>query len=108
MQRRARQSALFLCVWLFIALVSIHDGYLMAIYRNAHGSAGIEQNPAAQLLIRFGGGQVWLLLAAKACGTVVACTLLLVLFWRRPRIAWAVALLVAGFQLLLLLYLQMA
>jgi hypothetical protein len=37
----------------------------------------------------------------------VACALLLILYWRRPRIAWSVAVLVAAFQLLLLLYLQL-
>jgi hypothetical protein len=102
------QSALYLTVWLFIAVVSVHDGYLMAIHRDVHRAGDLELNPLAQWLITIAGGRVWLLLAAKACGTVLTCALLLFLFWRRRRVAWTVTLAIAAFQLLLLIYLLIA
>jgi hypothetical protein len=98
----------FLGIWLFIAVVSVHDGYLMAIHRSVHRQSGLEQNPVANYLIVVQGGRVWLLLAAKACGTVTACALLLVLYRWRRRIAWVVAISIAALQLVLLVYLLTA
>ena len=105
MAERSRPSAIFLALWLFIALVSVHDGFLMAIHRGAHRDGGMEHNPIAEALIVAGGGKVWLLLAVKACGTVAACALMLILYARRRRIAWAATVLTALFQAALLLYL---
>ncbi len=102
---RSWPSAGFLAVWLFIAFVSVHDGFLMAIHRIAHRDGGVEQNPVAERLIAAAGGRVWPLLIAKACGTVIACALMLVLYARQRRIAWAVTLATAAFQAILLLYL---
>ncbi len=97
------RDALFLCFWLFIACVSVHDGYLVAIYRDVIMQT--ECNPMGQQLLALGGGDIWYLLGMKAAGTIVACSLLLVLFWRNRRIGSVVAASTAGFQLWLLLHL---
>src|SRR5688572_14318299 len=55
---------LFSAIWLFIAFVSVHDGYLMAIHRAVHRQGQLELNPVARYLILARGGTVWLLLAA--------------------------------------------
>jgi hypothetical protein len=104
-EKRSRPSTAFLALWLFIAFVSVHDAFLMAIHRVAHRNGGIEQNPLAEQLIKLGGGRVWLLLAAKACGTVVACALMLILYARWRRAAWAVTIATAVFQGVLFVYL---
>jgi hypothetical protein len=106
--KRSRPSAFFLAVWLFIAFVSVHDGFLMAIYRGAHRDGGLERNPLAEALIAAAGGRIWLLLTTKACGTIAACALMLILYVRRRRIAWIVTLFTAAFQALLLVYLLVA
>jgi hypothetical protein len=102
---RRLQSAAFLSVWLFIAFVSVHDAYLMAVTRVAHRDGGVEQNPVAERLIALAGGRIWLLLGIKACGTVAACALMLILYERCKRVAWIATLATAALQALLLLYL---
>ena len=101
-----QRGLLFLCLWLFIACVSVHDGYLVAVYR--HAIVETERNPVGQLLLAWGGGDIWCFLAAKMAGTVFVCSLLLVLFWHSRRIASAVAAGLASFQLWLLLHLTFA
>jgi hypothetical protein len=98
-----RRGPLFLAFWLFIACVSVHDGYLVAIYRDV--IVETECNPLGQHLLELGGGDIWYLLGAKTVGTVLACSLLLVLFWQSRRIGSAVAAGLASFQLWLLLHL---
>jgi hypothetical protein len=98
------RSALFVGLWLFIIFVSVVDGYL--VFEHRHHLE--ELNPQGQLLIALNGGEVWLLLAAKFLGTVVACAFLLVI--RHHRAGWgtAIAAVIAGLQLGLLVFLLWA
>jgi hypothetical protein len=97
-------QVLFVALWLFIILVSVVDGYLVLRFRNF-----IEElNPQARALIEFNDGKVWYLLAAKFAGTVIACTLLLLVHHYSVRLGTAVAGAIAGLQLCLLLYLALA
>ena len=98
-----RVDLLFAVLWLFIAFVSVHDAYLAVLYRSA--LTDFELNPLGQQLLKLGSG-VWGLVVAKGAGTVLACALMLVLFRRNPRFAWAVVLALAAFQLWLLTFLS--
>jgi hypothetical protein len=104
MRRLSPHTLLFSALWLFIGFTSVHDGYLMVVYRDAHRDGGIEYNPVAQWLLDWGNGEPWSLLVVKACGTILACSVLLLLYWRRRRMAWAVAAGVACFQTALLAF----
>ncbi len=99
-------SALFLGLWLFSIFVSVFDGFLALRYRETllHG----ELNPVGQLLIALNGGDVWLLLAAKFAGTVVAASLVLIIRSSYPRWSLPIMSVVAGSQLSLLLFLLLA
>jgi hypothetical protein len=101
-----RLFSLFVGLWLFVIFVSVFDGYLVVRYR--HELQQTELNPLGRLLIRLNGGQVWLLLAAKFAGTVVAATLVLLIYGRWPSVGITVASVVAGLQLCLLLFLLLA
>jgi hypothetical protein len=98
-----RRGTLFLGMWLFIACVSVHDGYLVAMYRDV--IAQTECNPLGQHLLELGDGEIWYLLGAKAAGTIFACSALLVLFWHSPRLGSVVAASLASFQFWLLVHL---
>ena len=97
---------LFLCSWLFVICVSVHDGLLVLANRGL--MAAFERNPAGRILIAWNGGDIWLLLAAKALGTVCVAALLLLLFWSRWQLGFVVCSALAAFQFGLLLYLQFA
>jgi hypothetical protein len=97
---RAGQTA-FVSLWLTIILISAIDGFLVLRYR----SQLEELNPQGQLLIALNGGQVWLLLAAKLCGTMLCAALLLLIRQYYPRLGIVVAAVVAGLQVLLLAFL---
>jgi hypothetical protein len=93
----------FILLWLFIIRVSAHDGFLVLANRTT--IAADELNPLGKLLIAASSGDIWLLLAAKAGGTLCAAWLMLVLYWERPRIGWLACAITAGLQLALLLFL---
>jgi tryptophan-rich sensory protein len=93
----------FLAAWVFIAFVSVHDGYL--VLKHAGVMEDEERNPVGLYLISLAGGEVWMLLGAKAVGTVLACAAMLILFMANPRLGLAVTHGVACFQFGLLLYL---
>ncbi|MGE0759609.1 MAG: hypothetical protein AB7F89_18910 [Pirellulaceae bacterium] len=95
------RSWLFRLLWLFIIGVSVIDGYLVVQHRNHL----VELNPQGRVLIALNGGQVWLLVAAKFLGTVLACTVLLLIHQRNGRLGTGIALVLAGLQLCLLLFL---
>jgi hypothetical protein len=101
-----RATLAFAPLWTFIAFVSVLDGYL--VLTNRHVIEFTELNPVGQALLRLNGGDVWYLLAAKAAGTTLACSLLLVLFWARPRLGLVVAGALAAFQFGLLVFLLAA
>jgi hypothetical protein len=98
---RPRQRALFTTLWLFIIIVSVVDGYLVLQLR----SDLVEMNPQGRMLIALNGGEVWYLLGAKFLGTVVACAVLLLIYWRSARLGTMIAMVLAALQLCLLLFL---
>jgi hypothetical protein len=61
--------------------------------------------PVGQHLLSAAGGEIWCLLAAKAAGTALTCSLLLLLFWQNRRLGSLVTTALASFQFGLLLYL---
>jgi hypothetical protein len=93
----------FMAVWLFIIAVSVYDGFCVIAARSTIQS--VERNPIGRWLIKANSGDIWLLLAAKTIGTVIAASLLLWLHSIRPHIGWIVCVSVAGIQLLLLCWL---
>jgi hypothetical protein len=104
-ERRRWRDLVFPCLWLFIAYVSVHDGYLVALNRGV--ILDVERNPLGLHLLHATGGDVWGLLVVKTAGTVLACSVLLLLFWHSRRLGSAVAAGLAGFQLMLLLFLTL-
>ena len=101
--RKRPWEKIFIGLWIFIIGVSVHDGYL--VLSNRWIMYEEEQNPVGRWLIRINGGDIWLLLLAKAAGTILVGMLLLLLRASVPRVAFAVCLAVAIFQLLLLCWL---
>ena len=98
-----RTATVFVALWLFLIFVSVFDGYLCVRYR--HELHKTELNPIGRLLIQLNGGQVWLMLAAKFLGTVIAATIVLLIYGRRPRLGVTIAGALATLQLGLLLFL---
>lgn len=95
------RATTFYVLWWFILAVSVWDGYLTIVWRDQL----IELNPIGQLLIRLDNGQVRFLILAKLVGTLLAGAWLCLLFERNSARATIIAGVVAGVQLLLLLYL---
>lgn len=93
----------FLGLWLFVAAVSLYDGYL--VLENQEVIATCEENPVCRYLIKIDGGGVTLLLRSKALGTTAALLLMLSVWLRNKQLALPVAAVVAAFQLGLLVYL---
>jgi hypothetical protein len=100
------RMTLFLALWLFAIFVSVFDGYLAL--QNRSVLAAEELNPVGQALLKFGNGQVGYLLAAKFAGTVVAASLVLLIYQQRPGWGLPIAAAVATAQLALLLFLLLA
>ena len=98
-----RSFYLFAGLWLFVIFVSVLDGYLAVRYR--HELHITERNPLGRWLIQRGGNQVWLLLAAKFAGTVIAATAVLLIHSRWPRWGMPIVIAMAVFQLWLLWFL---
>jgi hypothetical protein len=98
-----RYFYLFAGLWLFVIFVSVLDGYLAVRYR--HELHSTELNPLGRWLIRLNGNQVWLLVALKFAGTIVAATAVLLIHARWPRTGMTIMLALAVFQLWLLCFL---
>ena len=95
----------FLLMWLFIIGVSVHDGLLVLSHRIVMSES--ELNPIGRWLLHSNGGDIWLLLAAKALGTLAASSILLWLYWLCPRLGWTVCAGVCLLQLTLLIFLYL-
>ena len=95
----------FLLMWLFIIGVSVHDGFLVLAHRSS--IAEFELNPVGRWLIVSNGGDIWILLSAKALGTLAASSILLWLYWLRPRLGWTVCAVLCLLQLVLLIFLYL-
>lgn len=87
-----------------VAVVSVHDATLLIL--NQQVIVESERNPIGLLLIDLNGGDVSLFVAIKLAGTTTVCTVIAVLFSRRPRMSVAIACCLAGIQLALLAYLS--
>jgi hypothetical protein len=98
-----RLAAAFFALWLFIIFVSVFDGYL--VFRFQHIIHWTELNPVGRALIAANGGQIWSLLGLKFAGTVVACSFLLLVYWKNARLGTLIAAALAVLQLTLLLFL---
>ena len=98
-----RLAAAFFALWVFIIFVSVFDGYLVFRFRNLIHST--ELNPFGLWLITANGGQVWAMLGIKFAGTILACSLLLLVYWKNARLGTAIATALAVLQLSLLLFL---
>ena len=83
--------------------MSVVDGYFLLINRPL--MLQTELNPVGRFLLVLDGGNIRYLVVAKCCGTIAAASALLVLYWTRTRIGFAVAVGVALFQLRLLCFL---
>lgn len=96
-------GTIFLLLWLFVVFVSVFDGYLVLRYRQLIETT--ELNPVGRALLALNRGQIWYLLGAKFTGTVIAASVVLLLYDRRPRLGLATVAALAVLQLALLLYL---
>jgi hypothetical protein len=94
----------FMACWIFIGLVSVHDAYLAVLYEPE--LAQLERNPVGRWLLELAGGGAWMLVAAKALGTLIACSALLWLYGHDKRRAMVVVAVLAALQLALLIYLS--
>jgi hypothetical protein len=96
-------NVVYYSLWTMIVAVSVHDGYLVLL--NRWTIAVDEQNPLGRCLIAADSGDIRFLLAAKTVGTIAAAAVLLVLFWKQPRLAWVVCVVLALLQLWLVVHL---
>jgi hypothetical protein len=94
----------FSALWLFIAFVSVWDGYLALLYQSQLSL--MELNPVGRSLIALNQGGVQYLLIAKAIGTVTAGGSLIILYERNPIQGLVVTAPIACFQLWLLMFLS--
>ena len=95
----------FYTLWLFVIFVSVFDS-LLTIQLEEQMMIS-ELNPVGRALLYLDSGEVGYLIAAKGLGTILAASIVLVLFWRRPKLGLAVVTGLAAFQLGLLLFLTL-
>ena len=93
-------------LWLFIAFVSVWDGYLTVLWR--HQMQVVELNPMGRALIVLNGGGIAYLLMVKLVGTILAAAWMVVLYERNAKWGLTIATAVAAFQFGLLLFLTFA
>lgn len=105
-RRLSVREGLFTLLWLFIATVSVHDGYQAVLFREV--LPNLELNPLGRLLLRLNNDHVGLFMSAKAAGTISVCAVLLKVYGINRRVALVVCTALALAQLLLLLYLETA
>jgi hypothetical protein len=102
---KALKNHVFAALWLTVIGVSVYDGYWVLANRAWINTT--ERNPVGRLLLHWNAGDVWLLLAVKALGTLLAAVVLLVLYWTWPRIGWIACSATAVFQFGLFLFLYL-
>jgi hypothetical protein len=99
----AWQHALFGLLWLFMVCVSVVDGLLIVVYRE--DIVILERNPLGRQILDWSGGNVVPFVLAKLACTLLVATLVLLLYWRKPRWGLPVVAALACFQFGLLLFL---
>lgn len=90
----------FLLMLATIAAVSLYDAILTARYENVLHV--MEENPIARMILEADGWRTTNFLTLKATGTVLALTILAVLYRKSRRFGLACAAGTAGFQVFLL------
>jgi hypothetical protein len=102
---RAAIRLAFYGQWLFVIFVSVFDTLLTIQLQDQMMIS--ELNPLGRALLYLDSGQVRCLIIVKGIGTILAASIVLVLFWRRPQWGLAVIAGLAVFQLGLLLFLTL-
>jgi hypothetical protein len=100
---QAGPNVAFYAQWLFVIFVSVFDS-LLTIELEEQMMVS-ELNPVGRALLYLDSGDVGYLIAVKGLGTILAASIVLVLFWRRPKWGLTVVSGLALFQLGLLLFL---
>jgi len=103
MNAKRMGKAAFAAAWLFVMGSSVYDGYW--VLANRQMIPFFERNPLGRLLIHSNGNDIWLLLAVKAVGTLCAGSILLVVYWNKPRLGWVACLAAVTSQLALMCWL---
>jgi hypothetical protein len=98
-------AIVFYALWLFVIFVSVFDS-LLTIQLEEQMMIS-ELNPVGRALLYLDSGEVGCLIAVKGLGTILAASIALVLFWRRPKWGLTVVTGLAAFQLGLLLFLTL-
>jgi len=97
-------TPVFVGVLIFVASVSIYDGYL--VIRTGSMIRDFELNPVGQYLINCDDGDISVFLRVKAAGTLVSLAGLCVLHRHSRRLAGPVEFALVVFQGGLLLFLE--
>lgn len=103
--QRAAANLAFYAQWLFVIFVSVFDSLLTIQLQDQMMIS--ELNPMGRILLYLDSGQVSYLIIVKGIGTILAASIVLMLFWRRPQWGMAVIAGLAIFQLGLLLFLTL-
>jgi hypothetical protein len=103
--RLAAAQVAFYAQWLFVIFVSVFDSLLTIQLQDQMMIS--ELNPMGRALLYLDSGQVSYLIIVKGIGTILAASIALMLFWRRPQWGLAVIAGLAIFQLGLLLFLTL-
>jgi hypothetical protein len=99
------REILFASLLLFVAAVSVHDAALVVLLDDL--IADFERNPVGCWLIEVAHGSIWLFLFVKLFGTAVVSATQVMIYQRRPQLAWVITSSLASFQFGLLLYLSL-
>jgi hypothetical protein len=99
-------ALIFTAVQLFVAAVSLYDGYL--VLRTGDEICHFEKNPIGLFLIEHNHGDPSVFLIVKAVGTSIVLAALSVMYRRSQRIALPVASALMVFQAGLLIFLECA
>jgi len=103
--RHLARDALFFSLWLFVLFVSVVDGMLTVVHQDEMMQA--EINPVGRALLHLHAGDIGYLMIAKTLGTILAASIVLVIYWRIQRMGLLVVTGLACFQLALLLFLSL-
>lgn len=97
------RQAYFAALWLFMVCVSVVDGLLIIVHRE--DIVRLERNPFGRRILEWSDGNILPFVLAKLGCTLLVATLVLLLYWRRPRWGLPVVTALACFQFGLLLFL---
>lgn len=99
------RTALFYGLWTFVLFVSVYDSLLTIRLEDEMMQS--ELNPMGRALLYLNSGEVGYLIAVKGLGTVLAASIVLMIFWYRPPVGVMVVTGLACFQFWLLLVLTL-